>query len=332
MPERITDRSKVAPSSAQGEAQALGQRLQLSEPAGGPQAPARPDDAPRCSRCNASLVDSARYRSVIVPPGPREPPGQASLVVRVVYCSNCGTTVGSSLAAISSLDGGPALALSLAADLNEPVPAASVRHFPDQALTQVILEEVPADSKVELTWTDRRILDGHAGRAQVQLLGQWSPEGNIEGAWLDEPLSVSWEVSSSASTPLSEHLAGKLGTKTLELDATLHLDQDLSFNQGEVAGNIGGQDFRARVTPVEGGHGSKGAVAAEGKLGEVPFEVLVDIFANARRASVRGAYGDTSVRLDAIAEDDLAPLRIAGEYTGPPELLAVVTCAALYFI
>lgn len=63
---------------------------------------ATPGPAPRCGRCNASLLDEARYRIVAVPiaeegvgpglMGNDERPGPVS--VTVVYCGQCGTALG----------------------------------------------------------------------------------------------------------------------------------------------------------------------------------------------------------------------------------------------
>jgi ATP-dependent Clp protease ATP-binding subunit ClpC len=48
---------------------------------------------PRCPRCQAGLVDDARYRVIAVPQGERDP-AEGFVSVTVVYCQRCGTAIG----------------------------------------------------------------------------------------------------------------------------------------------------------------------------------------------------------------------------------------------
>lgn len=50
-------------------------------------------DPPRCPQCRAGLVENARYRVIAVPAEDPEP-DPVDLEVRVVYCSRCGTALG----------------------------------------------------------------------------------------------------------------------------------------------------------------------------------------------------------------------------------------------
>jgi hypothetical protein len=51
--------------------------------------------APQCARCGASLLEEARYRMIAVPSDQGSESGETSLQVPVIYCSRCGTALGS---------------------------------------------------------------------------------------------------------------------------------------------------------------------------------------------------------------------------------------------
>ena len=296
-------------------------------------ATAASEGVPRCSRCGASLPVTARFRTVTVLPAPDEAAGQASLMVPVVYCVRCGTAIGSSSSAASSVSSGAAPAVAHPARGHEPAPPRGARHFPTEALAPVALEDVAAASRVELTWTEGRILEGHAGEAPVQLLGEWSHEGTLEGTWLDEPLTASWQIEASGpSRGPSGHLRGNFGSRSAELHASFHLGPGSLLERAEVSGYVGDQGLEAKVARAEGPFASTDTIVVEGKQEGTAFEVFVALTGDKSRAAVRGTCGGARVRLDATRDHHGAPVRIAGECSGPPELLALLVCATLYFM
>ena len=296
-------------------------------------AAAAPEGAPRCSRCRASLSTSARYLTINVLPAPDEPAAQAMLMFPVVYCLQCGTAIGSSPSGASTLTSGAATAVARPAREREPTPPRGVRSLPTEAMVPVALEDVPAASRVELTWTERRILEGHAGEAQVQLLGEWSREGTLEGTWLDEPLTASWQVGPPGpNRGPSGHLRGSFGSRSAELHASFHLGPGSLLERAEVSGYVGDQELEAKVARAEGAFGSTGTIVVEGRQEETAFGVFVGLTGDMSRAGTRGTCGGAPVRLDATRDHHGAPVRVTGEYSGPPELLALFVCATLYFM
>ena len=83
---------------------------------------------------------------------------------------------------------------------------------------------------------------------------------------------------------------------------------------------------------AEGPFASTDTVVVEGKQEGTAFEVFVALTGDKSRAAVRGTCGGAPVRLDATRDHHGAPVRIAGECSGPPELLALLVCATLYFM
>ncbi len=134
---------------------------------------------PRCSRCRASLSESARYTSIEAAPGDNDVEGQGPLSVTVFYCGRCGTTLG------APVEIGPELNRPLTSTVhNRPPPgriAKPARRFPDELLASVRLEDVLEESRVVLSYRDDEVLEGAVAGTEVRLTGRLgSPRGSFE--------------------------------------------------------------------------------------------------------------------------------------------------------
>jgi hypothetical protein len=79
---------------------------------------------PRCGRCDASLAESARYRTIEVPPDEDEAgSGQGPVRATLPYCSFCGTVIGPPSEA-RAISGGPVTTLATARRPPPPCPSA----------------------------------------------------------------------------------------------------------------------------------------------------------------------------------------------------------------
>jgi hypothetical protein len=285
-------------------------------------------EPPVCGRCGSSLTASARYLDIAVQPAEGAKEGEQVSTVRLVYCSTCGVALGTSAGAVEGVAATLHKALSLAEGPSRP----SVRPFPAEAAAPVKLEEVPEARRAELAWSDRRIVEGHVGGSDVQLLGQWGHQGSLEGAWAGEALTVSWRVEASgvSRAPAGE-LTGRFGERDVELRSSFQLSERWLFEAGEVSGNVGSDELQAKLAPATGGLGGH-AVVAEGTLGAIEFEVFISLSGGHSRAAVRGTVAGHPARLDGEHLDGNGAVHLAGEYSGPAELLALVVSALFYFM
>jgi hypothetical protein len=93
---------------------------------------------PRCGRCDASLSESARYRTILVPPDEDEArTGQGPVRATLPYCSHCGTVIGPPSEA-RAISGGTVTTLVYGTTPRDVVPERSQR-FPHELLGAVHL-------------------------------------------------------------------------------------------------------------------------------------------------------------------------------------------------
>jgi hypothetical protein len=288
-------------------------------------------EPPVCGHCGSRLAVSARYRDVAVQPADGAKEIGEVPVVRVVYCSSCGVALGTGTGALEG-----AISVSKVPVPPQPAGHRNVRPFPGElpieAVAPVKAVEVPEGHRVELTWSEGRIVEGRVAGSEVQLLGRWAHEGSAEGAWAGEALGVNWGVGASGtSQALAGELAGRFGERDVELRAGFQLSAQWYFEGGEVRGHVGVEELRATVAPAAGGLGGHGVVA-EGTFGATEFELFASLSGDHARASVRGTVAGQLVRLDGERQEGTRAVRLAGEYAGPPELLALAAGALFYFM
>jgi len=285
-------------------------------------------EPPVCGRCGAHLETSARYRDIEVQPAEGAGEGRPAPLMRIVYCSTCGTALGTAL-------GAPERAVATSHPRAAPAQPRlrDARSFPEDALAPADFAEVPEAQRAELTFRDRRIVEGSVGGSPVQLLGQWSHQGSAEGDWAGAALGVTWRAgpASGQADALSGELEGRFAEREVDLRAGFRLQIGLGPGAGEVSGRVGEEELLAELGPATGGLGGH-AVAAEGHLGATSFEVFVSLSGDHARAAVRGKVGGEPVRLDGHRLEEAGVVHLAGQYSGPAALLALLAGALLYFM
>jgi hypothetical protein len=233
---------------------------------------------------------------------------------------------------------------------NEKLPT---RVFPAAALSQ----DVPAGQQLSLTydhdssrlagslgvqtleWDLER--HGHTARGRIGELrfeADWTRGNNYvprPGGRMPTPDYV------SDFPNIPADLAGSFAGVDVELHGVFHLDPGYRFERGVILGRIGAVHLEATVLAASGGLSDSRTVAVEGTYGTVPFEVYATIDAGMSKGLVRGSVGEATVHLD-LTRPPLphprAPMgypgptvQIAGSYSGPPELLAIIVGSLLRF-
>ncbi len=288
--------------------------------------------APRCGRCQSSLVETARYRTVDVRPGEGEP-GSTPMSVAMTYCGRCGTVLG----AVNGVDrsGPPGPRASMVGSVATKTPARPDRDFPDNLLDPVLLDKVPDAARVELTYRDHNLVVGHLGGIAIHAeLTVPSHSGTATGTFAGAALGASWHLNDNSAAHLepSAVLDGELAGRGFHLRGRFVLQPDFLFDRGAVAGELCGESVVARVTTAKGGLDSTSTVAVHGTLGVTDFELFASVGGDLTRGIVRGTLGDRPVSLDAAREESSSTVRITGAYEGPPALLAVLLGVLVYFM
>ena len=288
-------------------------------------------EAPRCSRCDASLSRSARYRMIEVAPDDVEP-GRGPLDTILLYCGDCGTVLGPYVAVGAEFMHEAGL-LTSGPVSQKLVPLRSHR-FPDELLAPVQLAEVAEEARVELGYRDKEVIEGTAAGREVRLAGRVKTHrGSLKGTWGGVPVNADWRIgdNSQTLTPVSA-LTGNFSEDAVNLRGDFRLAPSYFFEQAEIVGDLGATAFRAEVSAVDGGLGSTDALVAEGTLGETPFELYAALSGDRTRAVLRGSVDGRSLSLDATRDSRSGPVRLQGSYSGPPALLALAIGALAYFL
>ena len=291
-----------------------------------------PAPGPRRGRCESSLVETARYRTVEVRPGEGEP-GSTPMSVAMTYCGRCGTVLG----AVTGVDWSrpPRPRASMVGSVAPKMATRRDRDFPDDLLDPVLLDRVPDAARVELTYRDHNLVVGHLGGIAIHAeLTVPSHSGTATGTFAGAGLRASWQVddNSTAHRGSSAALDGELAGRGFHLRGRFVLQPGLLFDRGVVAGELGGESVVARVTTAEGGLDSTSTVAVHGTVGVTDLELFASLGGDLTHGIVRGTLGDRPVGLDAAREESSSTVRITGAYEGPPALLAVIVGVLVYFM
>jgi hypothetical protein len=288
--------------------------------------------APRCGRCDASLLKSARYRTIEVPPGDDEPQ-RAPLSAIVLYCAYCGAVLSPQIGM-----GG-----TLARPVGEGVYGYTRRgvvpprthRFPDDLLAPVDIEGVPEEARVELVYRDNEVIEGTAGGKEVRLTGRVaSHRGPLKGTWGGVSVDANWRIGDNlqAASPVPAILTGHFGEDALKLNSEFRFAPNYLFEEADIAGDVGGTPFRATVSAADGGLGSTDAIVAKGTVGETPFELFAALSGDLTKAVVRGSVDGRPISLDASRDERSSTVKLCGSYSGPPSLLVLTVGALSYFL
>jgi hypothetical protein len=285
----------------------------------------------RCGRCGASVSSSARYRTLEARPGEEEK-GQALLRATTLYCGECGTMIGPPVSPMTT-----SLVPPLAVTVHlHPAPSGTAEpppRFPEELLRPVRLEEVPEEARVELIYRDNEEIEGTVAGKAVRVNGQLGPRGGpVRGTW--GGVAVSWRLGDKLGTPAGWApgiIRGRVGDDPLRLDGVFLLGPRYLLEEADIAGDLCGHSFRAKVSTADGGIGATSTVVAEGNLGEQPFELFASLSDDFARALVRGSLGGHAVWLDATSEEPSA-VRVVGGYSGPLPLLALIVNVLVHFL
>ena len=289
-------------------------------------------EAPRCGRCEASLLRSARYRTIEVPPGDGEPQRDPMNVI-VVYCHHCGAVLSPQI--------------DIGAMLKRPVGEAvygfvtrratpfRTRRFPDDLLAPVEMNDVPESARVELVYQDNEVIEGRVGDAEVKLTGRvGSHRGPLKGTWGGLQIEANWRVgdNSDAAGLRPAILTGHFGDDAVKLQAAIRLAPNSLFDEAHIHGHLCEAALQAVMSAADGGLGSTDAVVAEGAVGETPFELFAALSGDLTKAVVRGSVDGFPTSLDASRDEPSGPVKVYGSYTGPPTLLALMVGVVAYFL
>ena len=299
--------------------------------------PRRP--GPRCSRCRSELSESARYRTIDVPPD-EAGTGEGSLRATLFYCSRCGALLappapaGATAAAVEQSS--PLVHASPAVRVRASTSAEPTRRFPDELLSPVKLDEVPEDARVELSYTDHRSIEGTVGASEVRLVGDVSSRrGPLKGTWGATTVYANWRLADMAKVSagaLPGLLSGRFGDDAFKLKGSLQLSSGYLLQRADISGELCGQDLRAQVYRAGGGLGSTDTVVAEGSLGQAGFQLFATISDDLRKALVRGSFDGQPVRLDATRDEPSPSVRVIGAFMAPPSMVALVAGALAHFL
>ncbi|HTW09189.1 MAG TPA: hypothetical protein VME46_16910 [Acidimicrobiales bacterium] len=174
---------------------------------------------------------------------------------------------------------------------------------------------------------------GTVGGAAVRLRGRIGPRGGqVRGTWAG--VAINWRLSDmlGQNPPRSAGtIKGRIGDGAVNLEGEFQLAPRYLFEQADIAGDLAGQAFTAKLALAESGPGSNSAVVAEGSVGEEPFELFAAPRDDVPGAVVRGSLGGRPVALDATHDDPTA-VRVVGQYAGRLPLLALIVGVVVHFV
>ena len=178
------------------------------------------------------------------------------------------------------------------------------------------MDEVPEDARVELSYTDRRSIEGTVGASEVRLVGGVSSRrGPLKGTWGATTVYANWRLADMAKVSTAELpalLAGRFGDDAFKLRGSFQLGPGYLLQRADISGELCGQDLRAEVYRAGGGLGSTDTVVAEGALGQAGFQLFATISDDLSKALVRGSFDGQPVLLDATRDEPSSSVRVIG--------------------
>jgi len=195
---------------------------------------------------------------------------------------------------------------------------------------------------------DHGVLEGSAGAEHVRL--QITP-GVVSGEVGTVIVKATWHSSSNyqlaPGKAVESEAAGTFGDAELHLGGRFYLGRRLLddveldpaagrfnrfipalFREGTVDGRVGERHITAEIAAASGGLSSS-TVHAEGSWGDDRVALDGTISGSLDAGGVRGEVGDSIVALLVGSADE--SLTIEGEFSGPVDLLIVLTVCMLFF-
>jgi hypothetical protein len=125
-------------------------------------------------------------------------------------------------------------------------------------------------------------------------------------------------------------VSGSFGSTPIKLNGVFSIGSNFLFEYGSVTGEAARKPVKVSVLPLKDATTSS-AVTVAGEFGETKFS-LKAIIPVGGRGSLSGTVAAKSVHLDIDPlESDQLSIRLAGKYSGPSDLLALIVGAVSYF-
>jgi hypothetical protein len=118
-------------------------------------------------------------------------------------------------------------------------------------------------------------------------------------------------------------VSGSFGSTPVKLDGMFTVGSNFLFKYGSVTGKAASKPVKVSVLPLKNATSSS-AVTVAGEFGGTKFSLMA-IIPVGGRGSVSGRVAAKSVHLDILPlESDQLSIRLAGKYSGPSDLLALI--------
>jgi len=155
--------------------------------------------------------------------------------------------------------------------------------------------------------------------------------GDASGTFATEPVDARWSIvyhGLSDMSMVAGTVAGTLAGVVASLSGTFKLAPDFLFESGTITGMAGGSPVQAHATNAPGE--SSSSVNVQGDYAGSPFSLYGTLSGDLSSGYVQGTVAGKPFKVSASGSSQIVDL--TGNYSGPPDLLALIVGALLYFI
>jgi hypothetical protein len=158
--------------------------------------------------------------------------------------------------------------------------------------------------------------------------------GSLHGTTFTAKLAQKDQVQHGTGYVTTTHLTGTMGGRATSLQGVFNLDSQFAFENGLITGTHAGQTVSVQATPNASFHSTGSAANVKGTFGVTPFSLVANLPLG-QRGTVTGTVGGQKIRLT-LTPKRTAPgktptTRLAGTYSGPVDLLALLVGTVAYF-
>lgn len=155
--------------------------------------------------------------------------------------------------------------------------------------------------------------------------------GTASGTFAGKRVDVHWSIEHDGSADqvtIPATVGGTLAGVPVSLRGTFDLAPSFLFASGTVSGTAGGTPVDARATRAQGE--SSSSVDVGGTFAGVPFSLYGTVSGDLSGGHVQGTVGGKAFKVTASRKAEAVDL--TGDFAGPPDLLALIVGALLYFL
>ena len=187
-------------------------------------------------------------------------------------------------------------------------------------------------SGVEMSYRNGRLLTGSQDGKRVDvtaLIPRGS--GHASGTFAAQPVDAHWNIAHNGSpdqTVLPATVVGTLAGVAASLSGIFDLGSSFLFQSGTLKGTAGGSPVQARAMNAPGE--STSSVSVEGDFAGTPFSLYGTISGDLTSGYVKGTVAGKAFNVAASSRSQVVD--VTGSYVGPPDLLALIVGALIYFL